>query len=154
MNDDEFLYFITSFWKAGDMGRKAEIMKVVKKLGKENNFRLDTTFIPDNILNEKMQACDLLFSWNAGGNEVGSQSGIAADMYGSYTKLIVKDVPHYSFIGEQEKVLKGRRQPDKFAEDVIRAVRKEDLNDIPDPKWLSWDEQVKKYVDYFIELGA
>ena len=152
LKDDEFLYLITSYWKAGDLGRETEIRNVVKQLGKEEQFRIDTEFLPDEILNEKMQCCDLLFAWNAGPNMYGSQSGIAADMYGSYTKLIVKDAPHYDFIGSQEGVLKGRPEPDKFAEDVLYALRHEDLDDVPDPRWLSWDEKVKDYVDYFKEL--
>ena len=152
LKDDEFLYLITSYWKAGDLGREAEIKRIVKQLGKEEQFRIDTEFLPDEILNEKMQACDLLFAWNAGPNMYGSQSGIAADMYGSYTKLIVKDAPHYDFIGSQEGVLKGRPEPDKFAEDVLYALRHEDLDDVPDPKWLSWENQVKNYKDYFEEL--
>jgi len=152
LNDDEFLYLITSYWKAGDLGREAEIRKVVKELGKEKQFRIDTEFVPDEILNEKMQCCDLLFAWNAGPNMYGSQSGIAADMYGSHTKLIVKDAPHYDFIGSQEGVLKGRPEPEHFAEDVLHALRYEDLDDVPDPKWLSWEEKVKDYVDYFKEL--
>lgn len=153
LNDDEFLYLITSYWKAGDLGREAEIRSVVKRLGKEENFRIDTEFVPEKILNEKMQACDLLFAWNAGGNSYGSQSGIAADMYGSYTKLIVKDVPHYDFIGSQEGVLKGRPDPDKFTDDVVHALRHEDLDDVPDPTWLSWENQVKNYLEYFEELA-
>jgi len=153
LNKDEFLYLITAYWKAGDMGREREIKRVVKKLGKEDNFRIDTEFVDEKTLNEKMQCCDLLFAWNmTTPNHYGSQSGIASDMYGSWTKLIVKDTPHYNFIKKQEGVLVGRIKPNEFAEDVIKALRSEDLDDVPDPTWLSWDNQVEKYIEYFKEF--
>ena len=153
LNDDEFLYLTTSFWKGGDLGREHDIISAVKEVGKENQFRLDTDFVSDEELNEKLQACDLLYAWcQVGPNEVGSQSGIAADMYGSYTKLIVKNSAHYSFIGKQDKVLVGREDPEDFAEDVINALRNEDLDDVQNPRWLSWEVQVKEYIDFFKEV--
>ena len=153
LNDDEFLYLTTSFWKGGDMGRERQILSRVKKLGKEKQFKMDTDFVSDEELNERLQACDLLFAWcGVGPNDVGSQSGIAADMYGSRTKLIVKDSAHYSFIGSQDKVLVGREGIDSFADDVIDALRNEDLEDVQDPIWLSWQEKVKEYLDFYYTL--
>lgn len=153
INDDEFLYLITPFWKGGDMGRLEQIMSEVKKSNKVDNFKIETNFMVDEgILNEKMQCCDLMYAWNNITNaQPGSQSGSAADMYGSYVKLIVKDCPHYSFIGKQDKVLVGRSEPNEFADDVIEALRESDLNDIQDPTWLSWEEKIKDYLRYFIE---
>ncbi len=156
LKDNEFLYLITSFWKGGDMGRLEEIKSVVKKLGKEDNFRIDTDFMVDEEeLNEKMQCCDLLYAWNnMAKNARGSQSGSAADMYGARVKLVVKDCPHYSFIGEQDKVVVGRENPEDFAKDVIKTLRESDLTDVQDPTWLSWEEQIKKYNDYFKEISG
>lgn len=148
VKDDEFVYCATSFWKGGDWGKTEKTHKKVKGLGKEDQFKMDTDFVSEEILNEKLQCCDLLFAWNTL-NAKGSQSGIAADMYGAHTKLIVKDGPHYSYIGSQDKVLKGNSDAEKFTKDVLKAVRNEDLKDIQKPEWLSWDKQVKSYVDYF-----
>jgi hypothetical protein len=84
------------------------------------------------------------------GKHQGSQSGIAPDMYGSRTKLIVKDGPHYSFISKQEGVLKGRAPPNEFVEDVFKALRNEDLvNTGNKPEPISWEVLTKKYVEYF-----
>ena len=153
IKDDEFLYLMTSMWKGGDMGRKAKIMEAVKKTGKAKNFRLDTDFVFADKLNEKMQACDLLYSWCAvGPNDEGSQSGSAADSYGARRKLIVKKSAHFSFIGEQDKVLVGSEKEEDFAKDVLNALRTEDLEDVQDPTWLSWQEQIKEYYDYFLEV--
>jgi len=153
LDDDLYLYFITSFWKAGDLGRYTQMQNLINKYGKEEQVRIDTEFLPDEILNEKMQACDLLFSWNmTGPNDIGSQSGVASDMYGSYTKLIVKDSPHYNFIKQQDKVLVGRPDPKDFVDDIVDAARNADLNDVQDPRWLSWENQVKKYIEFFEEL--
>jgi len=150
MNHDEFLYLTTSFWKAGDLGNKYDIMKAVEESGKEKQFRIDTDFVSDETLNEKLQCCDLLWTWCAvGPNEKGSQSGIAADMYGTRRKLIVKDSAHYSYIGIQPKVEVGRVKPDDFASDTLSLLRNGDLNDVQDPSWLSWEEKVKDYLDYF-----
>jgi hypothetical protein len=151
LQKDEFLYFITSFWKGGDMGELDRINQVVEKLGKKANFRIDTDFVSEEELNEKMQACDLLFTWNTmeHGKHKGSQSGIAADMFGSRTKLIVKDGPHYSYIGSQNGVVKGRPNPEDFVIDVFKTLRECNLVDTPDPTFLSWGNQVKNYIEYF-----
>ncbi len=156
MNDDEYLFLITPFWKGGDMGRYEDIMGVVKKAGKLNNFRIETDFMADEaVLNEKMQCCDLMYCWNNTTKQSpGSQSGSAADIYGSRVKMIVKDVPHFGFIGKQDKVLKGRDEPADFAQDVITALRSADLNDVQDPTWLSWEVMIKEYVNYFNEVIA
>ena len=155
LKDDEFLYLITPFWKGGDMGRLKQINEVVKESGKEKNFRIDTDFIADEeVLNEKMQCCDLMYAWcNVPKNAPGSQSGSAADMYGARVKLIVKDCPHYSFIGSQEGVVVGRENPDEFVEDVIKTLREEDLSKVPDPTHLSWQTMIKKYLEYFEEVA-
>jgi len=155
LKDDEFLYLITSFWKGGDMGRLRQVMEVVEKSGKSNNFRIDTDFVVDEeLLNEKMQCCDLMYCWNnMPKNTVGSQSGSAADIYGARVKMIVKDCPHFSFIGEQDKVLKGRESAEDFSKDVIKALREADLEDVQDPEWLSWENKVKDYLDYFLEVS-
>lgn len=154
LNKDEFLYLITPFWKGGDMGRYNDIMDVVKKSGKENNFRIETDFmVNEEELNEKMQCCDLMYCWNNTTKQSpGSQSGSAADIYGSRVKMIVKDVPHFGFIAKQDKVLKGRDDPADFASDVLTALRTADLNDVQDPEWLSWENSIKKYVEYFKEV--
>jgi len=154
LKDDEFLYLTTSFWKGGDFGRLGEIKKVVKELDKESQFRIDTEFITDEeILNEKLQCCDLLYAWN---NQTqynpGSQSGSAADMYGSRVKLIVKDCPHYSFIGRQDKVEVGRPDVNEFVEDLFKVLREKDLNDTQDPTHLSWETLIDQYVSYFKEI--
>jgi hypothetical protein len=153
INDDEFLYLSTSMWKAGDGGKKADILTEVKRLGKENQFRIDSDFIDDQSLNKRLQACDLLYAYcGVGPNDTGSQSGIAADMYGSRRKLIVKNSAHYSFIGNQEKVEVGREKPKEFAIDVLKTLREKDLNDVQNPEWLSWEKQIKKYYEYMARI--
>jgi hypothetical protein len=150
MNDDEFLYLITSFWKGGDYGTRQNILDVVKQVGKENNFRLDVDFVNEETLNEKLQCCNLLWSWcGVGPNDKGSQSGIAADMYGTRRKLIVKDSAHYSYIGSQDKVEIGSEDPKDFAMDVLNLLRTGDLKDVPDPTKLSWENRIKDYLEYF-----
>ena len=155
LKDNEFLYLITSFWKGGDMGRLTEIMKVVEESGKKDNFRIDTDFIVDDeILNEKMQCCDLLYAWNNITNaQPGSQSGSAADMYGARVKLIVKDCPHYAYIGKQDKVLVGRENAGDFVDDVIEALRTENFDDCQNPSHLSWEVMINSYLDYFKEVS-
>jgi hypothetical protein len=149
MNDDEFLYLSTSNWKHGDGGSRYDIMSEVKKLGKENQFRIDTDFVDDESLNARLQACDLLYAYcGVGPNDTGSQSGIAADMYGSRRKLIVKKSAHYSHIAQQDKVKVGRENPKEFAEDVIDLLRNGDLDDVQNPTQSSWDNQIIKYSYY------
>jgi len=152
MKDDEFLYCITSFWKGGDFGDSEKVNNIVKSLGKENQFRIDLDFISEEELNEKMQCCDLLFSWNDS-NQPGGNSGAAMDMIGARRKVIVKNVPHYQEALKIEGVLKGREDQKEFAEDVLNALRNENLDDVPDPEPYSWESLIKKQLDYFKEVA-
>jgi len=151
LQDDEFLYCITSFWKGGDFGFERDIREIVKKYGKENQFRIDTDFVSEEVLNEKMQTCDLLFSWNSS-NQPGSSSGMAMDMIGSRRKVIVKDSPHYQAAASIDYVEKGRKNQEDFAEDVLNLLRTGDLDKVPDPTPYSWESLIGKYVDYFKEM--
>ena len=151
IKDDEFLYCMTSFWKGGDFSATSEINKIVKRLGKESQFRIDTDFVPIEELNEKMQTCDLLFSWN-NSTMPGGNSGAAMDMIGARRKVIVKDAPHYYEALNIEGVLKGRQKQEDFAKDVLNALRNEDLDNVPDPEPYSWEVLIKKQLDYFYEI--
>lgn len=157
LNDDEFLYLITSFWKSPEMStmRLNQINRVVRKMGKQDNFRIDTDFVKEETLNEKMQCCDLLFAWNAASsNTYGSQSGIAMDMAASYVKTIVKDVPHYATAYEIDGVVKGRDHPMAFVEDVLKVLRSSELHEnIPDLKDYSWDVLADRYIDFYEECS-
>ena len=151
LNDDEFLYLATSTWKGGDFGFEKEIENIVKDSRKEDQFRIDTDFVTEETLNEKLQCCDLLFAWNKF-DAPGSTSGIAMDMIGARRKLIVKDSPHYSFAGSVEGVEKGSRKQKQFAKDVLKVLRTKDLKKVPDPEQFSWKNLTKEYVDYFKEV--
>jgi len=148
MKDDEFLYNITSFWKGGDFGYTNMVNNTVDKLNKNNNFKIDTDFIPAEILNEKMQCCDLLFTWNESTGP-GGTSGIAMDMIGAHRKVIVKDAPHYQTAYEIDNVLKGKSDQMEFAKDVLNALRKEDLTKIADPKPYDWNVLIDDMIDYY-----
>jgi len=152
LKDDEFVYFITSFWKGGDFSNKETIQKIVKKYNiKEDQFKLDTEFVPEEILNEKMQCCDLLFSWN-NSTSAGGTSGIAMDMLGARRKVIVKDAPHYYEVSTIKGVEIGRPGEKEFVEDVFKLLRKGNLTEVPDPEPYSWDTLASKYLEYFEEI--
>jgi len=151
MKDDEFLYLITSFWKGGDFGNAETINEIVKDLGKEKQFRMDNEFVEEEILNEKMQACDLLFSWN-NSEGPGGTSGAGMDMLGARRKVIVKDVPHYEEVSNIEGVEIGRKSQEDFAEDVLKLIRKKNMGKIPDPVPYSWDSLMSEFVDFFKEI--
>jgi len=153
LKDDEFLYFATSFWKGGDFGGEEQIRQKVKAFGKESQFRLDSDFVSEEILNERMQCCDLLFAWNKM-DVPGSNSGIGMDMIGARRKLIVKDSPHYEFVSSIGNVEIGRKGQKEFVEDTFRVLREGDLTKVPDPTPYSWEVLTKSYLDYFKEVSG
>jgi len=148
LKKDEFLYNITSFWKGGDFGYSDMVNTSVRKLGKEKNFKMDTEFIPAEILNEKMQCCDLLFTWNES-LAPGGTSGIAMDMLGAWRKVIVKDAPHYKTAADVPEVLVGRQNHPDFVDDLLKALRTEDLTKIADPKPYDWDVLIDDMIEYY-----
>lgn len=153
LGDDEFLYLTTAFWKSSRLSsdKESTIKQTVEEMGMEDNFRIDTEFVDPKTLNEKMQCCDLLFSWNTSTPETyGSQSGIAMDMMAA-SKTIVKNVPHYAAAKETENVEIGRSHPKKFAEDVLQLLRNDTkLNDLtPREEIVTWDDAADMYIEHF-----
>jgi hypothetical protein len=152
LKDDEFLYFITSFWKGGDFSALQLLKDAIKEYGKENQVKIDIDFVTDEVINEKIQCCDLLFSWNSSEGP-GGTSGIAMDIIGARRKLIVKAVPHYDEAGKIPGVERGRKPPREFIDDVFKVFRESDLTIVPDPTPYNWDILVKEqYVPYFKEI--
>jgi len=149
--DNEFLYFITSFWKGGDGGKEQMLYNLAKKYGKEEQIRIDSDFIDDKTLNEKMQACDLLWAWNIyPENYTFCTSGIAADMYGARRPLIVKNSGHYYNIAKKENVYRGSSNPEEFADQVLILARKKDELRVPENvEEISWKNMSEKYIDFF-----
>ena len=151
LNDDEFLYLITSFWKGGDFGFKEVTEKRLEKLGKLDQVKMDTEFVPAKVLNEKMQCCDFMFSWNDSVDR-GSNSGAAMDMLGAHRRIIVKNVPHYNTPMQISGVLKGRLPFNEFVDDALNAFRTEDLSMKIDIEQYSWDNKIKDMIKYFEEF--
>jgi len=151
LKDDEFLYFITSFWKGGDFSALSLLKDAIKEYGKEKQVKIDIDFVSDETINEKIQCCDLLFSWN-NSNGPGGTSGIAMDIIGARRKLIVKSVPHYEEAAKIPGVEKGRNPPREFVEDVFKLFREGNLDQVPDPEPYSWEVLVPQYVSYFKEI--
>ena len=42
----------------------------------------------------------------------------------------------------------GNPNPEDFVGDVFKVLRSDKIKDVPDPKWLSWQEQIKNYSEY------
>ena len=152
LKKDEFLYLTTSFWKGGDFGFADRIDKVVKELGKEDNFRMDTDFVSEEELNEKLQCCDLLFAWN-NMDGAGSNSGMSQDMAASHVKTIVKKSHHYGFTGSIKGVEVGRPKMKDFVNDTLKLFRSDKLDkDMPDMTPYSWETLSQQYAEYFLEV--
>jgi len=127
------------------------LYKLAKKYDKEEQIRIDSDFIDDKTLNEKMQACDLLWAWNIyPENYTFCTSGIAADMYGARRPLIVKNSGHYYNIAKKENVYRGSPNPEEFADQVLILARKKDELRVPENvEEISWKNMSEKYIDFF-----
>ena len=72
---------------------------------------------------------------------------------GQMLELIVKDSPHYAFVGSIKGVKKGRAKEEDFVEDALTLLRSKNLNkSIAEPEKYSWQSLINEYVDYFKEI--
>ena len=154
LEDNEFLYLATSPWIEGDGGTVKAIRKLARKLGKQDQLKVEEEFVDDVTLNERFQCCDLLFVWNGTieRNWIFSTSGIGGDLYGARRRLVIQDVPHYKLIAGKKGVVVAPFELEPFVARLLEELRTGNLDETTEPEWLSWDNIVRNFIDYFKEI--
>lgn len=150
LDSDEFVYFATSAWIEGDGGVIGMFRHIARKLGKTAQFRVESDFMPDEIVNERYQACDMLFAWNSTPpNYIYSSSGLICDLYGARRHVVVRDIPHHWHLRGLKGVTMAPTEVDDFVDVVLKCFRDEKkLNERPEPEHLSWEVLIKEWIDY------
>ena len=111
------------------------------------HFKYEGQFLSRSELNERLQACDLLWCWteNSGSSYV---SGVASDMYGSGTRLVLSNQAQHEFILGLPNVVRAPSNRGAFCNrlfDEISTGQFQRHN--PDPvRWNAIADQIAQFL--------
>ena len=102
------------------------------------NFIYINRFMPTDELNRYWQACDLLWCWTVLPSRASYASGVAADMYGSGTRLILADKAQHTPVLSLPNVVRAPADLDGMMQMVSAQAR---TGDFPrhDPRPVGWE---------------
>jgi len=119
-----------------------KILSSLKKLPK-NRLRIISSELSHIEINEQMQMCDITWCWTDAVQE-NYGSGVASDLYGSGTKMVIQDRPqHKHVIGRKHNVIITENDFSQFMKVLIRECLSMRYPRIIDES-ISWQEISKK----------
>jgi hypothetical protein len=104
-------------------------------------------FLPHHELNRRLQACDLLWCWTAMRNHSGYASGVAADMYGSGTRLLLADKAQHRHVLGRPNVVPAPEDHGAFFSAVIQEANRRNFAR-HDPEPIGWDHFGARLIDF------
>jgi len=100
-------------------------------------FRFEYAFWNKEILNQKLQACDILWCWTRTTSSPYA-SGVISDQYASGTRIFAADKLQHEHVLKLPNVIRGPDRLEPFIERFIKEI-KCGKHDRHDPSPISWD---------------
>jgi SAM-dependent methyltransferase len=119
-----------------------------------DHVRFTNRLLPDEELSRHWQACDLLWCWTALPDEASYASGVAADMYGSGTRLVIADKAQHAAVLGRPNVVKAPPDLDAtmcLVEEQARAGNS--TRHDPDPTgWTAAAQRIVEFLQPLLEV--
>lgn len=143
-----FIYLITSPWYIESPGLKSELERFSTKYSAF--FKFEYNFLEKNVLNQKLQACDILWCWTKAPSS-SYASGVISDQYASGTHIFATNKLQHKHVIELPNVTIGSDELDLFVEQLIYVI-KHGKNQRHDPSIISWKHHIKKLALFFSQF--
>ncbi len=109
-------------------------------------FRYGTTFLEPSELNERLQACDLLWCWT-NTPSTSYASGSISDQYASGTRLFAVDKKQHYHVLSLPNVVRGPAVLEEFVEGLVEEIHL-GVQLRHDPSPVSWDRWAKPFAKF------
>jgi len=108
-------------------------------------------FLPREELNLRLQACDLVWCWTEISGEKPYASGVASDMYGSGTRMVLCARPQHDFILPLPNVVRAEPKREVMLSTLLAEI-KAGHRDRHDPQRVGWPQVAKQVVNFLDHL--
>jgi hypothetical protein len=145
-----FIELITSPWRLHSPG----LIAALESLRGVNPgcFRFEHAFLDPQILNRRLQACDLLWCWTAEPSSAYA-SGVVSDQYASGTRIVAADKQQHQHVVRLPNVVSAPAQFGPFVErlaaEICAASRQRH-----DPTLVAWDHFVPPLAAFLRKISA
>jgi hypothetical protein len=134
-DNDWFVNLITSPWYKDSPGLESQLEKLQSAYS--SCFRFENSYWDRKTLNQKLQACDLLWCWTRAASSPYA-SGVISDQYASGTRIFAADKLQHHHALELPNVIRGPNKLEPFIEQLIEEIKR-GICQRHDPSPLSWD---------------
>ncbi len=117
-----------------------------------HTFRYSTAFLEAAELNERLQACDLLWCWTREPS-VSYASGSISDHYASGTRLVASDKLQYEHVVAMPNVVRAPAQLDAFVDRLV-AEAASGARARHDPSPIAWRRHVEPLAAFLRTVRA
>lgn len=142
-----FVELATSAWFKSSpelKGIETELDRLTERF--PGSFRYGTAFIEPPELNERLQACDLLWCWT-NTPSTSYASGSISDQYASGTRLFAVDKKQHDHVLFLPNVVRGPAVLEAFVEGLVEEIHG-GVQVRHDPSLLSWDSWAKPFANF------
>lgn len=140
-HNDWFLNLITSPWYIDSPGLVTELEKLQGTYS--GCFKFEYSFLDKEILNQKLQACDLLWCWTKAPSSPYA-SGVISDQYASGTRIFASDKLQHKHVLRLPNVVRAPNKLEPFIEQLILEIQLHNRQR-HDPSPVSWDKQISNF---------
>jgi hypothetical protein len=130
-----FVNVITSPWYIDSPGLIHELEKL--QFAYSGFFRFENVFLDEKTLNQKLQACDLLWCWNRAASTPYA-SGVISGQYASGTRIFAADKLQHSHVLDLPNVVRGPEKLEPFIEKLVVEIKHGNCQR-HDPSPVSWN---------------
>jgi hypothetical protein len=115
-------------------------------------FRFEYAYLNKEILNQKLQACDLLWCWTRAPSSPYA-SGVISDQYASGTRIFAADKLQHRHVLKLPNVIRGSDRLEPFIEQLIVEIKRNKRNR-HDPSPISWDRCIDELASFLTGIGT
>lgn len=134
-DNDWFVDLITSPWYIDSPGLISKLAKL--QLTYSACFRFENAFLDEKTLNQRLQACDILWCWTKAPSSPYA-SGVISHQYASGTRIFAADKLQHNHVLELPNVIRGSNKLEPFIEQLIVEIKR-GKRQRHDPSPISWD---------------
>lgn len=140
---------MTSPWYIDSPGLVEEIAAVGRRY--PGHFVHEHRHLPEEELNLRLQACDLLWCWTRASSQPYA-SGVASELYASGSRVVAADKLQHEQILRLPNVVRAPAVLDAFVAEVTRQVQEgEDGRHNPSP--VSWDRHIRAIARFLHDVA-
>lgn len=145
-----FVDLITSPWYIDSPGLISQLEELQSTYSA--CFRFEYSFWDKKTLNQKLQACDLLWCWTRAPSSPYA-SGVISDQYASGTRVFAADKLQHWHVLRLPNSVRGPNRLEPFIDQLILEIKRE-KRERHDPTLVSWDKCIDGLASLLVEIHS